>query len=116
MYYGHSEFYRPDEQDPDDEIKHDENDQGGITQDQREMMETDQRYGGSMHVILGNPGDLCMMDANLLHMSMPNWSPFDRTCAFICLNSVENKLQEPRCGRAPRPSYITNRDNEKHVL
>ena len=117
LYYGHSEFYRHDELDPDDEIKHDEEDSGGITQDQREIMASDMsRYGGPMHVIWGDPGDLCMMDANLLHMSQPNWSPWDRTCAFLCLNSVENALEDPRCGRPPRPHYITNRDSTKHVL
>ena len=116
LYYGHSEFYRHGDLDPDDEIKHDEEDDGGITQDQREIMASDSRYGGPMHVILGNRGDLCMMDANLLHMSAPNWSPWDRTCAFLCLNSVDNALEDPRCGRPPRPHYITNRDSEKHRL
>jgi ectoine hydroxylase len=106
MYYGHNEFYRRQHFHPDDEVKHDEHDDGGATKEQLEMIADD---NGRLDVFVGNPGDLFVMDANLLHMSAPNWSPYDRTCAFVCLNSVDNKLGAPRSGRLPRPQYITNR-------
>ncbi len=110
QYYGYDQFYRGEAGDADVEIKHDENDAGCATPDQLEMLASDDsQYGGPMHVILGSPGDVCIMDANLLHMSGPNWSPFDRACAFLCLNSVENDLGTPKSGRGPRPQYITNR-------
>jgi len=110
LYYGHDEFYRGDVVDPDNEIKHDDQDAGCATPDQLEMLASDTgQYGGPMHIILGNSGDVCIMDANLLHMSGPNWSPYDRACAFLCINSVENQLGDPRCGRPPRPQYISNR-------
>ena len=104
MYYGHDEFYRDQNFHPDDEVKHDEHDSGGATKEQLAELSN-----GQLDSFVGNPGDLFMMDANLLHMSMPNWSPYDRVCAFVCLNSVDNKLEEPYSGRLPRPQYITNR-------
>ncbi len=111
LYYGHNEFYRGDATDTDAEIKHDHKDPGCATPDQLEMLANDQgSYGGPMHVIQGGPGDVTIMDANLLHMSVPNWSPYDRACAFICLNSVDNiPSMNPPSGRGPRPQYITNR-------
>ncbi len=104
MHYGHNEFYRDQHFHPDDEVKHDEHDSGGATEEQLGRL-----ANGRFNAFVGNPGDLFMMDANLLHMSAPNWSPHDRTCAFVCLNSVDNKLGDPRSGRLPRPQYITNR-------
>lgn len=103
LYYGHSEFYRDRRYHPDDEVKHDDEDDGGATPDQLEMIDE------SMHVILGLPGDVCIMDANLLHMSTPNWSPYDRMCAFVCINSIDNIPRNPPSGAGHRPQYITNR-------
>ena len=115
LWYGHSEFYRDQRVHPNDEIKHDEQDPGGATADQREMMKDEavrgKTYGGPMHVMLASPGDLLIMDANLLHMSQHNWSPWDRACAFLCLNSYENRLlDEPPSGTLPRPTYLSSRD------
>jgi len=104
MHYGHNEFYREQHVHPDDEVKHDEYDTGGATEEQLGRL-----TNGRLDTFVGNPGDLFMMDANLLHMSSPNWSPYDRACAFVCLNSVDNQLGAPRSGRLPRPQYITNR-------
>jgi ectoine hydroxylase len=111
MYHGHDSFYRPTQNSTEVEIKHDEHDPGCATEEQLIMLHDDIN-STAMHAILGEPGSLCMMDANLLHMSMPNWSPIDRVCAFVCLNSTKNTLQKPPSGRNHRPQFITNRNVE----
>lgn len=111
MYYGHSEYYRSATPNPDSEIRHDEYDAGCATEDQLEMLTDDEtKHRGLLNACVGGPGDVFMLDANLLHMSGPNWGPVDRACAFVCLNSVENQLRDPYSGRKPRPQYITNRN------
>ena len=59
--------------------------------------------------ITGEPGDLLIMDANLLHSSLENKSSFSRRTFFLILNSVENQLVAPFSGNPPRPNYLSDR-------
>ena len=108
MHYGHTEWFR-DDQEPNDAVKHEvvgEPEKNGLaTSDQLKMIQS-----SGIYTFTGGPGDLMIMDANLLHASGPNLSPWDRPAAFICLNSVHNKLQDPPSGRPHRPTYISSQD------
>lgn len=108
LHYGHSEWFR-DNQEPNEAVKHEvvgEPEKNGLaTPDQLEMIQS-----SGVYTFTGGPGDLMIMDANLLHASGPNLSPWDRPAAFICLNSVHNKLQDPPSGRPHRPTYISSQD------
>lgn len=108
LFYDHDVYFRGDDVEHEEEIRHDEFDAGAVTEDMKQYL----RDQADTHVFIGSPGDLFVMDANLLHMSEPNYSPFDRPCAFICLNSIDNKLGTPFSGNAPRPEYLSSRTYE----
>jgi ectoine hydroxylase len=55
-------------------------------------------------------GSAVMFDANLMHGSGNNITPFPRSTIFLVFNSVENPLRPPFGGAAPRPSYMANRE------
>jgi ectoine hydroxylase-related dioxygenase (phytanoyl-CoA dioxygenase family) len=55
----------------------------------------------------GPSGSLLFFHPNLIHGSVPNMSPFDRTLAVITYNSIENTL---RPVPQPRPDFMANRD------
>lgn len=109
MYYGHSHYFRDQENSvessAEEDIKHDEHDLGSATDQQLRSIG---KFG--MTPLVGQEGDVFIMDANMLHMSMPNYGFQDRPVAFLCLNSVDNLLEEPYSGRARRPEYLTTRD------
>ena len=63
-----------------------------------------------VQTITGKPGDLVYFDTNLLHTSGPNLSPWDRPVAFLALNSIDNKLQDPVGGKSARPNWVASRD------
>jgi ectoine hydroxylase len=63
-----------------------------------------------IETMLGGPGSAVLFDSNCMHGSNGNITPFPRTNVFIVYNSVENALVEPFGGRAPRPSYIADRE------
>src|SRR5699024_3873739 len=52
---------------------------------------------------------LCF-DANIMHGSDNNITPFPRSNIFMVFNSVENTLQEPYAASARRPDHIAHRD------
>ncbi len=62
--------------------------------------------------ILGRPGSVVFFDANLMHGSASNISPYPRSNVFVVFNSVDNAAVEPFAARAPRPSFIAARDVE----
>lgn len=62
----------------------------------------------TMDSFVGVPGDILIMDANLIHASSNNFSPYPRKALFLILNSVENTPGAPFNGRPHRPSYITH--------
>jgi ectoine hydroxylase len=59
---------------------------------------------------LGRPGALILFECNTMHGSNSNITPDARANAFFVYNSVENRLQAPYSGQAPRPEYIASRD------
>ncbi len=55
-------------------------------------------------------GSALMFDANLMHGSGNNITPFPRSHIFLVFNSVENTLAEPFAGTPPRPAHVADRD------
>lgn len=54
----------------------------------------------------GPAGSVLLFDANLVHASPNNLSPFDRAVAFLTYNSVENV---PPPVEKPRPDFLVDR-------
>ena len=54
----------------------------------------------------GPAGSVLFFDANLVHASPSNLSPFDRAVAFLTYNSVENV---PPPVEQPRPDFLVDR-------
>jgi len=59
----------------------------------------------------GPAGSAVLFDCNLMHGSNGNITPFPRTNLFIVYNAVSNRLQEPFCGRPPRPEFVGAREH-----
>nr|WP_285506503.1 phytanoyl-CoA dioxygenase family protein [Actinokineospora sp. NBRC 105648] len=57
----------------------------------------------------GTAGSALLFDANLMHGSGNNITPFPRSNIFVVFNSVENTLVEPYAAPAPRPDFIAAR-------
>lgn len=57
----------------------------------------------------GDAGSLLLFDCNIMHGSNSNISPDPRSNVFFVFNSVDNRLQAPFSGQAPRPEYIATR-------
>jgi ectoine hydroxylase len=55
-------------------------------------------------------GSVVFFDANVLHGSNSNITPYPRASLVVVFNSVENALEEPFAGLSPRPSHTANRD------
>ncbi|MBM9836423.1 ectoine hydroxylase [Rhodococcus hoagii] len=66
-----------------------------------------QRHG--IEVLTGGAGSMTMFDCNALHASGGNISPMPRANVFVVFNSVENVVQAPFSGSAPRPSFLARR-------
>lgn len=64
---------------------------------------------GGIEAPKGPAGSVLLFECNLMHGSNSNISPWPRSNVFIVYNSVENALQEPFCGRKPRPEHIATR-------
>jgi ectoine hydroxylase len=64
---------------------------------------------GGIEAPKGPAGSVVLFECNLMHGSNSNISPWPRSNVFLVFNSVENVLQEPFCGRKPRPEYIAAR-------
>ena len=58
----------------------------------------------------GPAGSALWFDANIMHGSGNNITPFPRSNIFLVFNSVENTLREPYAASAPRPDHIAHRD------
>ncbi|WP_114417057.1 ectoine hydroxylase [Marinospirillum perlucidum] len=59
----------------------------------------------------GPAGSLLLFECNTLHASNANMSPWPRSNLFFVYNSVENRMNKPFSGKAPRPSFLATRDN-----
>lgn len=58
----------------------------------------------------GSAGSAIWFDANIMHGSANNITPFPRSNIFVVFNSVDNALEAPFAAPAPRPSFIASRD------
>ncbi len=58
----------------------------------------------------GPAGSALWFDANLLHGSGSNITPYPRSNVFLVFNSVDNGLVEPFAAARPRPSFLAARD------
>jgi ectoine hydroxylase len=58
----------------------------------------------------GPAGSALVFDANVMHGSGNNITPFPRSNIFLVFNSVANTLVEPFGAPSPRPSFIAARD------
>jgi ectoine hydroxylase len=59
----------------------------------------------------GAAGTALLLDANLMHGSANNITPFAREHLFVVFNSVENVLVEPFAGTERRPEHMASRDD-----
>ncbi|MGC5615922.1 ectoine hydroxylase [Georgenia sp. Z1491] len=58
----------------------------------------------------GPAGSALWFDANIMHGSGNNITPYPRSNVFLVFNSVDNALTEPYAASAPRPEHIASRD------
>ncbi len=66
---------------------------------------------GGIKAITGKAGSVVFFDCNTMHGSNGNISPWPRANVFMVYNSIENTLNAPKYGLAPRPEYIATREN-----
>jgi ectoine hydroxylase len=66
--------------------------------------------GHGIDQFTGLAGSALWFDANILHGSANNITPFPRWNVFVVFNSVENTLGEPFAAPEPRPEYVAERD------
>lgn len=67
-----------------------------------------QRFG--IEQFTGEAGSALWFDANIMHGSGNNITPYPRSNVFMVFNSVENVLTEPYAARNARPEHIASRD------
>ncbi len=65
---------------------------------------------GGMAACHGPAGSVTFFECNLMHGSAGNLSPRPRTNLFLVFNSVENALEAPFAGTAPRPVFLGERE------
>lgn len=59
----------------------------------------------------GEPGDVLLLDCNIVHGSHSNISPWGRCMFFVVYNAVSNTLAEsPYAAAEPRPEHLGSRD------
>lgn len=66
------------------------------------------RYG--IDQFTGPAGSALMFDANMMHGSGNNITPFPRSNIFIVFNSVDNTPGRPYAAPSPRPEWVASRD------
>ena len=65
---------------------------------------------GGLVSATGPAGSVTLFDCNLMHGSASNITPWPRSNVFVVFNSVENRLQAPFSGLAPRPEFLAHRE------
>jgi ectoine hydroxylase len=60
--------------------------------------------------VTGPAGDTVIFDANLMHASSNNITPYPRANLFLVFNSVANRLQAPFAATETRPEFIAHRE------
>jgi len=58
----------------------------------------------------GKAGSVVFFDCNTMHGSNGNITPYPRSNVFFVYNSIENQLQAPKGGLAPRPEFVAARE------
>ena len=94
---------------PDDNYKESLVMQGAGTPDRAILRDFADRYG--IDVMTGRAGGATMFDANCMHASNGNVTPYPRSNLFLVFNSVENACVEPFASSGPRPSFLAARDH-----
>lgn len=69
-----------------------------------------EEYGG-IEAIEAKAGSVVFFDCNTMHGSAGNISPWPRANAFFVYNSIDNQLDVPKYGLAPRPEFLAHREN-----
>ncbi|MEI2416096.1 ectoine hydroxylase [Orrella sp. JC864] len=64
---------------------------------------------GGIRAMTAKAGSVVFFDCNTMHGSNSNISPWPRANVFMVYNSMENTLQPPKYGLAPRPEHIATR-------
>ncbi|WP_423058023.1 ectoine hydroxylase [Brevibacterium linens] len=82
--------------------------QGAGTPDRQTLSDFADEYG--IDVLEGAAGGAIMFDANCMHASNGNVTPFSRSNIFIVYNSVENACVEPFAAPKPRPEFVGSTD------
>ncbi|MBX5488383.1 MAG: ectoine hydroxylase [Mycolicibacterium hassiacum] len=59
----------------------------------------------------GPAGTALWFDANVMHGSASNITPFPRSNIFLVFNSVENALTDPFAAERPRPEFLAARES-----
>ena len=67
-------------------------------------------YEHGIEQFTGSAGSALWFDANTMHGSGNNITPFPRSNIFIVFNSVGNTLDRPFAASQPRPEYIASHD------
>ena len=75
--------------------------------DQRSLTALATEHG--IETPVGPAGSAVFFDCNTMHGSNSNISPFPRSNVFLVYNSIENSIQAPFCGLAPRPEHLAAR-------
>lgn len=65
---------------------------------------------GGIRSLAGAAGSVVLFDANCMHGSNGNITPYPRHNVFLVYNSTENRLVEPFGAAMPRPTFIASRD------
>jgi ectoine hydroxylase len=70
------------------------------------------RLAGSYGIdqFTGTAGSALWFDANIMHGSGNNITPFPRSNIFVVFNSVANALVSPFAASGPRPTFVASRD------
>lgn len=70
---------------------------------------------GGIRTVTGKAGSVVFFDCNTMHGSTGNISPWPRANVFMVYNSMENTLNPPKYGLAPRPDYIAARERVEQL-
>lgn len=111
QYITHPEWYRSVD-DHKQAVRHDfesEAKRNGLV-DRDTLLKLSQ--GKTIETIWGNPGDVLVMDGNLVHASGPNFGVDERRVLLLILNNLNNRIGTPNSGGRPRPEYISSRTFE----
>lgn len=71
---------------------------------------------GGIEAVTAKAGSVVFFDCNTMHGSAGNISPWPRSNVFMVYNSIENQLEKPKYGLAPRPEHIAARQYVEQLV